>query len=441
MQDIQISLKFLFVVMVYTLVVGCSSNASNSNDSVEQPATDKGFVKCDPDNAGLQLPDGFCAFLVADNLGRARHLTVNDNGDIYVALRGNKGGIVALRDTNGDGRADIIKRFGDFGGTGIGIWNGYLYFASNTSIHRYHLIEGSIVPPDPPETVVEGFPKQRQHAAKSFDFDDKGWMYVNVGAPSNACQEKTRTPGSPGMDPCPQLDQHSGVWRFKADQVGQTFNDGTRYATGIRNSVAIAWDSATQKLYVVQHGRDQLSQFWPNLYDDKQNAELPAEEFFKVEKGSNFGWPYCYYDHIQKKKLLSPEYGGNGQKIGRCEQFEDPILAFPGHWAPNDLIFYAAQQFPKRYWKGAFIAFHGSWNRSPFEQRGYMVVFVPFVGANPSKDYEVFADGFAGVETIKTSGDAIFRPMGLAQGPDGSLYIVDSKRGRLWCITYSYNDS
>lgn len=397
-------------------------------------------LRCDPDNGGIQVPDGFCARVVADNLGRARHLTVNDNGDIYVALRrpSKGGGIVALRDTTGNGKADIKKRFGKLGGTGIGIRNGYLYFGSDTAVLRYRLTEGMLVPPGKPKTVVKGFPVQRGHAAKPFVFDDKGWMYVNVGAPSNACEQQVRTQRSPGINPCPQLERHGGIWRFKADRLDQTqLRDGYRYTTGIRNAVAVGWNPVSHNLYVVQHGRDQLHQLWPDLYDVKQSAELPAEEFLLVEEGSNFGWPYCYYDHIQGKRLLAPEYGGDGKKVGRCDQFGDPIMAFPGHWAPNDLLFYTGEHFPERYKSGAFIAFHGSWNRAPLEQRGYKVVFVPFNGRLPSSDQETFAEGFAGVQIIKRPSDVRFRPMGLAQGPDGSLYISDSVRGRIWCVIYT----
>ncbi len=428
--------RFFVVALLLVSMGGCKGEPSADRSN---PVAETG-LRCDPNNGGIQLPDGFCAFVVANSLGRARHLTVNDNGDIYVALHrpSGGGGIVALRDITGNGKADITRRFGAVGGTGIGIHNGYLYFAPNTAVLRYRLTEGKLVPPGSPETVVKSFPIQRGHAAKPFEFDGKGWIYVNVGAPSNACQQQTRTQGSPGMDPCPQLERHGGIWRFKAEQLDQTqVSDGYPYATGIRNAVAIAWNPVSRNLYVVQHGRDQLHKFWPDLYTVKQSAELPAEEFLLVEEGSNFGWPYCYYDHIQGKKVLAPEYGGDGKKVGRCDQFGDPIVSFPGHWAPNDLLFYTGEQFPERYKGGAFIAFHGSWNRAPLQQQGYKVVFVPFNGRLPSADWEAFAEGFAGLQIIKSPRDARFRPMGLAQGPDGSLYMSDSVKGRIWRVIYT----
>lgn len=398
-------------------------------------------LQCDANNGGIQLPKGFCALVVADNLGRARHLTVRDNGDIYVALRipSEGGGIVALRDTTGDGKANVVERFSQMGGTGIGIHTGHLYFGSDTTIFRYNFTEDELRPSGLPETIAGGFPVQDQHAVKPFAFDGEGSMYVNVGAPSNACQQQTRTPGSPGMKLCPQLEKQAGIWRFKDDELSQTQEDGEHYATGIRNSVAIAWNPGSENLYVVQHGRDQLHELWPDLFTVEQNARLPAEEFLLVQEGSNFGWPYCYYDHHQGKRVLAPEYGGDGQKVGQCDQFDKPIMAFPAHWAPNDLLFYTGEQFPERYQGGAFIAFHGSWNRAPLEQQGYKVVFVPFAddGRSPAGDWEVFASGFAGVEVIEKPKNARYRPMGLAQGPDGSLYISDSEKGRIWRVIYT----
>jgi glucose/arabinose dehydrogenase len=233
------------------------------------------------------------------------------------------------------------------------------------------------------------------------------------------------------------LERYGGIWRFKADVPDQDqMKDGYRFATGIRNAVAVTWNKSANHLYALQHGRDQLSQFWPALYTEDDGVNLPAEEFFLVNDGSDFGWPYCYYDPNQSKKLLNPEYGGDGKTTGRCEDKEKPIMAFPAHIAPNDLIFHSEKGFPEKYKNGAFIAFHGSWNRAPQEQKGFQVVFVPFSGDKPSGNYEVFADKFAGKENIKSPGDAAHRPCGIAEGPDGSLFIVDSVRGKLWKIIY-----
>ncbi|HEU4609470.1 MAG TPA: PQQ-dependent sugar dehydrogenase, partial [Chitinophagaceae bacterium] len=243
-----------------------------------------------------------------------------------------------------------------------------------------------------------------------------------------------RTQGSPGQDPCPILDSAGGVWQFRTDKLQQHYGDGIRYCTGIRNIVGLDWNSEANDLYAMQHGRDQLYNLFPDLYNADESAELPAEEMFRVKKGSDFGWPYCYYDQLQQKKVLAPEYGGDGKKVDRCADKDKPIMAFPGHWAPNGLLFYTGDQFPAKYKNGAFIAFHGSWNRAPRPQAGYFVVFVPFKDGMPSGNYEIFANGFAGGNL--DPGKARFRPCGLAQGPDGSLFISDDRKGRIWKVMY-----
>ncbi len=413
--------------MGLTFLLACQSNLNKINQG-------------DANHAGLKLPEGFSALVFADNLGNARHLTVNSNGDVYVSLSKvkNGGGVVCLRDQHGTGRADLIKYHGIYSGTGIGLHNGYLYVGADTVIVRYKLTEGELVPSGKAETVASGFSPQNQHETKPITFDQDGNMYVNVGAPSNACQQEDRTKGSPGIDPCPLLDLHAGIWRFKADELNQDqAKDGYRFASGIRNAVAITWNKTENKLYAVQHGRDQLSQLFPDLYTDAQNAVLPAEEFLLVEDGSNFGWPYCYFDPAQNKKVLAPEYGGDGQKPGRCSEADDPIMAFPAHTAPNDLLFYTGNMFPEKYKNGAFIAFHGSWNRAPLPQEGYYVVFVPFKGKIPEGNWEVFASGFSGVDVVKSPRDAKHRPCGLAQGTDGSLFVSDDTAGRIYRIFYN----
>jgi glucose/arabinose dehydrogenase len=386
--------------------------------------------------ASITFPKGFAAVVVADSLTSARHIAVNSNGDLYVRLEEPKNGkgIVRLRDTNNDGVADDVMAFGSFGGTGIAISNGYLYASSDDNIYRYKMENNEASAASKEEMIVQGLLNKREHSAKAIAVDGKGFVYVNIGAPSNACQEKNREKGSMGMNPCPILDSAGGIWRFSVDKLNQKYADGVRYATGIRNIVGLDWNAAANDLYAVQHGRDDLDRMFPELYTEEQRTELPAEEMFRVKQGSDFGWPYCYYDPFQKKKVQGPEYGGDGKKTTGCEKKQDPIYAFPAHWAPNALLFYTGTQFPEKYRNGAFIAFHGSWNRAPREQAGFNVVFLPFKNGMPSGEYEVFADGFAG--PTKTPDGAVHRPCGLAQGPDGSLYISDDKGGTIWKVTY-----
>jgi glucose/arabinose dehydrogenase len=390
-----------------------------------------------PEEYPLQLPQGFKSETVVESLGRNRHIAINSNGDIYVKLNNPKNGkgIYVLRQTGGTYK--VVNSFGDYGGTGIAIRKGFLYASSDQAVYRYTFNQqNEITNPGAPETIVKGLVSRMQHSSKSIALDDKGNLYVNIGAPSNACQVSDRSAGSPGQDPCPILDWGGGIWQFKANKLNQSYPEGTRFATGIRNVVGLDWNDKEENLYALQHGRDQLSSLYPELFTDDENADLPAEEFLLVKKNSDFGWPYCYYDQLKKKKVLAPEYGGDGNKTGRCAEKDQPILAFPGHWAPNALLFYTGKMFPARYRNGAFIAFHGSWNRSPLAQAGYFVVFVPFDNGKPSGKYEVFANGFAGKENIKGPLQAKYRPCGLAQGPDGSLFISDSKEGRIWRISY-----
>ena len=390
---------------------------------------------CDPNNGGLQLPSGFCAVVAHEGVGTARHLVVAPNGDVYVALRGQEpGGVVALRDKDGDGRFETKESFGKGSTTGIALRNGYLYVATVTTVERYRMTPGQLTPSGPSETIAT-LPEQRGHADKGLAFDGKGSLYVNVGAPSNACQGQDRQAKIPGQDPCPLLEKHGGIWKFDENKAGQKQEDGSRFATGLRQMPAITWhDNA---LYIVMNNRDQLDVLWAGQFTAQENAERPAEPMYRAEQGANFGWPYCFFDYGQKKLLLNPEYGGDGKTVGRCAMFTPPVAAFPAHWAPVDVMFYTGPQFPARYRNGAFIAFHGSWNRAPMPQDGYNVTFQPFANGKPSGDFEVFAQGFAGKSPLMVPNDAVARANGVAQAPDGSLYIAESQKGKIWRVMYS----
>ena len=415
-----------------------------------QHETERTLPKGDPDNGKLALPDGFEAVVVADSVGRARHIAVNENGDIYMKLRGvtSQGGSVALRDTTGDGKADIIKYFGTYKdprsyGTAMRIYKGYIYFSTTGIVYRNKLIPGQLLPDTTTEAVViddyQSRPYGTEHIAKPIAFDDKGHLYVPFGAPGDMCQVENRVPGSPGKFPCPELAIHGGVWQFDANKTGQVQADGKRYATGIRSLVAMDWNFEDGNLFAIQHGRDDFFRTWPDVYSAYQSALLPSEEFFRVTEGTNGGWPYYYFDQIRNKKVLNPEYGGDGKKDDGADTVAMPLIGFPGHFAPNDLLFYKGDQFPARYKNGAFIAFHGSTIRAPYPQAGYIVAFVPFSNGRPSGPWEVFADGFAQQDTIVNVFDAKARPMGLAMGPDGSLYITESVKGKIWRVMFKGN--
>lgn len=429
----------LAVGALLSLLSACG-NTNTKTSGADSASTTKDTASAESNgDVTIKLPEGFHAVVFADGLGKARHLAVNSNGDVYVKLEKlkNGNGIYRLRDTNGDGRAEDISGFGNFAGTGIAIKNGYLYASSDEEVFRYKLdANNNIVDPDKPEKIVTGLLAHGEHEAKAIALDNDGNLYVNIGAYSNACQVKDRSIGSPGMKPCPILDSAGGIWQFKADKADQTYKDGVRYATGLRNVVGLDWNTATNSLFVMQHGRDQLHDLFPDLYTTKQSAELPAECMYELHKGSNCGWPYIYYDQFLHKKILAPEYGGNGKKTAGNDA-QDPVYAFPAHLAPNGLLFYTGNKFPEKYKNGAFIVFHGSWNRSPEPQMGFEVAFLPFANGKPSGEWSVFADGFSGGPQETASGQVKHRPCGIAMAPDGSVYVSDDEKGTIWKISYT----
>ena len=390
----------------------------------------------DRDDGAIKLPPGFRAVVVADDLGPLRFMTVAPNGDVYVKMR--TVGIIGLRDTDGDGRAEMRAAFGGGGGNGIAIRDGFLYHSTSTSVLRYRLAQGELAPKGEPETIVSGLPDERQHNAKTIAFDDAGMLYVEVGSPSNAYGQPDRVRGAKGGDPTEFFKKHGGFWRFDPNRLNQTQADGYRFSSGHRHVLSIARQPVSKQFFVVMMGRDQLNTVAPEFYTDEDNAEGPAEELHLLREGGVLGWPFTYYDFRKKARMVAPEYGGDNNKLAEAGKYPEPLVTFPAHWAPLQMAFYAGDQFPAKYRGGAFVAFHGSWNRAPKPQKGYNVAFVPFdAKGGPAGGYEVFADGFAGKDEVLTPGDARFRPGGLAVGPDGSLYVADTERGRVWRIFYT----
>jgi glucose/arabinose dehydrogenase/mono/diheme cytochrome c family protein len=436
---------FASAVMVASLAPAQKATDAAMKAGVTAPATG-----CPEGDAGLKLPAGFCASVFADGIGHARHMAVATNGVLYVntwsgTYYGNEkphegGFLVALQDKAGKGRADVIERFGgtaadgDHGGLGIALYNGSLYAETNDRIVRYAFTDDSIVPKGPAVTVMSGLPLNGDHPMHPFMIAPNGMLLVDVASATNACQEKNRSPHSPGINPCKEQETRGGIWKYDANKTDQKFSSGDRYATGIRNGEGFAIDGEG-RIFVTQHGRDQLHSNWPELYKADEEATLPAEEVVSLGQGGDYGWPECYYDTFARSLVLAPEYGGDGKKtVGICADKRGPAAAFPAHWAPNDLLHYDKEKFPDRYRHGLFVAFHGSWNRAPYPQGGYNVVYQPMDGEHAAGSCEIFADGFAGRE--KTPDGATHRPSGLAEAPDGALFISDDVRGRIYRVTY-----
>ncbi len=391
-------------------------------------------------NGNITLPDGFSAVVVADDLKGVRGLAVAPNGDLYARVRGR--GIVALRDTNGDGVADevttIPESTGD--GSGIGIHGGYLYYTTKDAVYRYKREPGQLIPVGKPEPIVSGLLSKGTHDTKMLAFDGDGMLYVEVGSPANALGNPDRQLGSKGFsDEVVEaaLKIHGAFFKFDPAKAPFTFEEGEQIDKGHRHIISVAWHPTSGELFGLQNGRDVLDVVKPSAFDSDYNATRVAEEFHILKKGSNLGWPYTFYDPIDMKRKFSPEYGGDGTNSPEEGRFQDPLIALPAHWAPMQMTYYESGQFPAEYNKGMFVTFHGSWNRWP-DQKGYNLVHIPF-GADgmPTGDYEVFADGFMGAENIENPNDAAYRPFGVAQAPDGSLYVGADHGGRIWRIWHS----
>ena len=382
----------------------------------------------EPDN--LVLPPGFHASVIAEGLGAARHIAIRDNGDIYVSTGrprdGASPGIIALR-LDRDHKVIATEHFSTVaGGTGLRIYKNALYAASPTTVTRF-AFQGPALVPAAGEVMIDGMPATG-FPSRGLAFDDKGGLYVTVGASSNICLD----PAAPkdakpvGLKPCPSLETRSGVWRFDAAKMNQKFpGDGEQIATGLRDMMAVDWSPELKGFYGVMQARN-------------DHIDTVAEELYRVDKGVNLGWPYSYYDNALNMRVTAPEYGGDG-KTAAEGNYDTPLAALPAHQSPLDLVFYEGKQFPRSYRGGAFIVYHGGAG-APAEQghRGYDVVFLPFDRSGKPGQPQSFIEGFAGPSPgDRNPAKAAYRPTGAAVAPDGSLYVVEGERGRLWYISYT----
>jgi glucose/arabinose dehydrogenase len=379
-------------------------------------------------------------------------MVVAPNGDLLIVgnPRGGRGGtplspgaIFLLRDADGDGKAELVTKLAQASGTGIALANGYLYSSTGRSVVRYRYTPGATTL-GAADTIITELPTGG-HSSNNFVVSGST-LYMNVGSLTNACENvppggRGRPPRTPGSDPCTELETRAGIWTFDANRSGQKPADGVRYATGIRNSNALTIDPRDQTVWVTMHGRDGLQPppngLWDG-HDDRYGAENPGEQVNHVMKGDDFGWPYCYWSNDEKKLVTAPEYGGDGKKTDRCSGKKRPAYAFPGHWAPNDMLFYTGTQFPAEWRNGAFVAFHGSWNRAPLPNEGFRVSFLPITNGRAGVHKDL-ATEFSMPNQGPGRDGRIHRPTGLAQGTDGSLYVSDDVAGTIYKISYRGN--
>ena len=390
---------------------------------------------------GLILPPGFHATIVAENLGEfTRHMAFGDASHLYVSTEPQtkdaaNQGIMALH-LDARHHADTMAHFSTIhNGTAIAVHKGALYTSSPNTLYRFKLSGKELVPSSKPEIVIDGVPGRAAIA-----FDDKNNLFVAVGGGGNVCAPEgtPRTAKSVGPMPCPILETRAGVWRFDAAKTGQAWTQGDHYATGIRDTNALAFGHGA--LFSVMYGRDAAEKAYPEFLSAEDGAHI-SDEMFKVVKGTDMGWPYTYYDSARHVRLAQPEYGGDGKTVVTDAKYAVPVASFPAHVAPMDVTFYEAPQFPAAYRGGAFIAFHGAGGGDPNgHDDGYNVMFVPIDRSGKAGAPQVFADGFAGTTREAKNGKrAQYRPVGVTVGPDGALYISDSQKGRIWRVAYGNN--
>ena len=366
------------LLLVLLLTVGCSRSAEGPVAAAQQG-----------------LPPGFELSEFATGLGAARFMAFGPDGTLYVSsIRA--GTVLALPDRDQDGRADEVITFAEGLTSPHGLaWrdpstedgaDGWLYVGETHRVVRLRDTDGD-GRADQQEEVAAGLPPGGQHFTRTIGFGPDGGLYVSVGSSCNVCEEE-----HPLRAAISRLNPATGQFEL--------------YARGLRNSVGFTWHPETGELWAVDNGRDWLG-------DD-----LPPEELNLIEKDGDYGWPYCYGDRIPEPDFGSPE---------RCAATQPATFEMPAHTAPLGLGFYTGEMFPEEYRGDLFIAFHGSWNRSV--PTGYKVVRVRFRAGRP-----VALEDF--VDVWFKGGRVSHRPVDVATGPDGALYISDDSGGTIFRLTY-----
>jgi glucose/arabinose dehydrogenase len=395
--------KFQITMAVISLglaVIGCRLMPGSTSGLKDDPApttiplTDIASPSTQPEltspDEPIALPPGFRINVFAQGLNSPRMLVIGPDGALYVAERG-AGRILRLPDRDGDGQGDGVEvaAEGLDAPSSLAFYqDGSLYVGLTTRVVR-------LSDPDSTgsfrkqEEIIQGLPAGGHNTRTVLFSPDWTSLFVSVGSSCNVCLEE---------DP-----RRAAIVRYNPDGSGEEI-----YATGLRNAVGITFRPGTDELWATNNGRDQLG-------DD-----LPPENIYQVQKGVDYGWPRCH-----SGRIVDPDFG----KTGACEGVGQPMVEMQAHSAPLGLVFYNADQFPEEYRGNLFVAFHGSWNRSI--PTGYKVVRIPMDGNQPG-DVQDFATGW-----LRQNDSSWGRPVDLAVGADGSLYVSDDGGGNIYRITYT----
>lgn len=352
----------------------------------------------------LTLPQGFRVQRFAQGLDNPRMLAVADDGTVYVTQR-TPGNLVMLRDTDGDGIADIQKvvvrqRYLH----GIAIRGKEIYLADIKAIYA-----GDIHPDGRIGTrriVTAGLPDGGQHPNRTLEFSPDGELFVSVGSTCNECRE-----------PNPQ---HATLQRVVSEALRSSQRTSPReiFATGLRNSLAFGWHPGSGRMYAFDNGIDWLG-------NDEQSEEL--NEIFA---GRRYGWPYVYDDdqinpHTEPLETSSEQW---------AEMSEEPVGMYTAHAAPMQMTFYTAAQFPTEYRNDAFVSMRGSWNRKP--PSGYEVLRIRYDAGGNFTAFEPFVTGF--IQSIGEGKHGFFgRPVGATTAKDGALLFTDDTNNVIYRVAYT----
>jgi glucose/arabinose dehydrogenase len=337
----------------------------------------------------LKLPPGFQIAIYADNVPNARSLALGKKGTVFVGTRAGDE-VYALIDENGDQKADKVSTIasGLNSPNGVAFRDGALYVAEINRVLRYDNIEDNLKSPAQPAVVNDKFPRDGHHGWKFIAFGPDGMLYVPVGAPCNICE--------------PDPNRYANIMRMKPDGSGLEV-----FANGVRNSVGFDWDPRTKEMWFTDNGRD-------NLGDDVPPCELNHAP----KAGMHFGYPYCHGVDVK-----DPQFGEKKP----CSEFTPAAQPLGAHVAPLGMRFYTGDMFPAEYKQRAFVAEHGSWNRS--QKSGYRVMMATINGGKVEK-YEPFIEGW--LQGQSNWG----RPVDMLVMPDGALLLSDDQAGVIYRVSY-----